>query len=105
MLGGQVVALAAVVLDVEELPRSLSKLDHPDGDAACTVLANQPLCQIPGYPASCSTGVLAGVRRRILEAALKLTPSSGFCPIPFTVSGGSMPSRSYTVGVMSATLT
>jgi len=42
LFGSQVMALAAVGVDVEQFQRSASKCDQPAGEAACTVLANQP---------------------------------------------------------------
>jgi len=40
-----------------------------------------------------------------VSAAAKLSPSMGLCTKPFSTSGGSIPSRSYTVGTRSTACT
>ncbi len=76
--------------------RSASKCDHPAGLAACTVLANQPLCQMPaGAEHGVELGLLAGRRVRIIQCRLETHPVQRLLRrYRDTSSGGVMSSRS-----------
>ncbi len=80
MLGGQVVALAAVCCD-EQFPASALKLTSRRGRGRVNgVLANQPSCQIPVLPSMVELVVLP-VSAVMARAAMKLT-SIGFAESP-----------------------